>query len=104
MNDEYLEYVLSELRNRTGIDFSVGLNLELIPMPLQIKIRRATQMLKTLHSLKNMINATDKKGIFRFDRSKRVKEAEEYRFEYEKLEKDYLALLDEIAKELTDNM
>ena len=101
MIDEYVDYVLSDLRSRTGIDFSNKFFLELMPETLQFKIRKASQILKTLRSLKSMINATDKKGLFNFHRSEKIKETEEYRFEYEKLEKEYSSLIDQIAKELS---
>ncbi|QXJ32619.1 hypothetical protein [Saccharolobus shibatae] len=45
-----------------------------------------------------MVNATDKKSLF--NRSKKIKETEEYKFEYERLEKEYRTFVDEIAKEI----
>ncbi|MCH4816709.1 MAG: hypothetical protein QXY87_13610 [Saccharolobus sp.] len=98
MTDEYLEYVLLDLSNRVGMDFSNNFNLELLPLSLQFKIRRACQLLKKLNSLKNMINTTSKKSLF--NRSKKMKEVEEYKFEYERLEKEYLTIIDGIAKEV----
>ncbi|WP_261310605.1 hypothetical protein [Saccharolobus shibatae] len=40
MTDEYLEYVLLDLSNRVGVDFSHNFHLELLPSTLQFKIRR----------------------------------------------------------------
>lgn len=100
--DEYLEHVLSDIRVRTGVDFISDVKLELLPSSLQFKIRKAANILKKLYSLKNMIITTGKKKLIDFNRSQRIKEVEEYKFEYEKLEKEYLAILDEIAKELAN--
>mgnify|MGYP001772793119 FL=1 len=85
-----------------GIDITSDIKLELLPPPLQFKIRKAANILRKLYSLKNMITVAGKKKLIDFNKSQRIKETEEYKFEYEKLEKEYLAILDEIAKELAN--
>lgn len=99
MIDECLDYVLLDVSNRSGLHLSNNVNVELLPTSLHFKLRRACQLLKALNSLKNMINITSKKRAL-FNKSSKIKELEEYKFEYEKIEKEYLSLLDEIASEV----
>jgi hypothetical protein len=96
--DEYTNIVLSHLRSLTHID----LDFNLLPLHLQLKIKKASELLKRLMSLKMMINFSlgKRKKILTFKKNELIKEEEEYKFIYERLEKEYNILLEEIAEEI----
>jgi len=98
LEDEYIQIVLSHVNRMCNADIT----LDLLPPELQLKIRKAADLLKRLRSIKHMIDYTSQKRrkFFTIRKEKYLHEEEEYKFIYERLEKEYSTLLNEIVSDI----
>ncbi|MCH1772157.1 MULTISPECIES: hypothetical protein [Metallosphaera] len=96
--DYYLASVLDDIKNELRSD----VRYEILPLDIQARVMKAVYILKRLHSMKSLIIATEKKrkSLLTFNKAAITKEEQDYKFEYEKLEKEYLELIESISKDI----